>query len=105
MVDLQKLRFFYHILLSHNASITAEDVEKCKQMDLLEQLLQEMAGDFPLLTKIFVEERDLYMVHVLQSLIARTTAEKRAVWARTDAAWQPLNIVAVVSFHSNCESN
>lgn len=65
-------------------------------MDLLEQLLQEMAGDFPLLTKIFVDERDLYMVHALHSLIARTTAEKRSVWARTDAAWQPLTVVAVV---------
>ncbi|KAK5978483.1 Ufm1-specific protease [Trichostrongylus colubriformis] len=47
----QKMKFFWHVALSHSASITPEEVEKCKQRDLLEQLLAEMAGDFPKLTK------------------------------------------------------
>ncbi|CAJ0565790.1 unnamed protein product, partial [Mesorhabditis spiculigera] len=42
MTFFQKLKFFYHILISHNSKITQEDVEKCKQKDLLEQLLAEL---------------------------------------------------------------
>lgn len=82
--------------MSHNASITPEEVEKCKQRDLLEQLLAEMAGDFPKLTKIFVDERDAYMTHALHSLLQKNTFEKRLSWERTDVEWQPLRVVAVV---------
>ncbi|XP_076448471.1 traB domain-containing protein-like isoform X2 [Babylonia areolata] len=48
-----------------------EDVEKCKQRDLLEQLLKEMTGEFPALSKVFVEERDIYLTHSLK-LAARS---------------------------------
>lgn len=53
-----------------------EDVERCKNKDLLEELLKEMAGEFPQLTKIFVEERDLYMVHILRTLMQKAIIEK-----------------------------
>ncbi|XP_071082471.1 traB domain-containing protein-like isoform X2 [Haliotis cracherodii] len=43
-----------------------EDVEKCKQRDLLEQMLREMTGEFPALSRVFVEERDLYLAHSLK---------------------------------------
>ena len=43
-----------------------EDVEKCKQRDLLEQLLKEMTGEFPALSQVFVEERDIYLTHSLK---------------------------------------
>ena len=33
-------------------SITKEDVEKCKQRDLLENMLAEMAGEFPGLSRV-----------------------------------------------------
>lgn len=92
----QKMKFFWHIALSHGASITHEEVEKCKQRDLLEQLLAEMAGDFPKLSKIFVDERDAYMTHALHSLLRKNTFEKRMSWERTDVEWQPLRVVAVV---------
>ncbi|VDO34874.1 unnamed protein product [Haemonchus placei] len=92
----QKIKFFWHVALSHSASITPEEVEKCKQRDLLEQLLAEMAGDFPKLTKIFVDERDAYMTHALHSLLQKNTIEKRLSWERTDVEWQPLRVVAVV---------
>ncbi|KHJ90905.1 hypothetical protein OESDEN_09239 [Oesophagostomum dentatum] len=82
--------------MSHNASITPEEVEKCKQRDLLEQLLAEMAGDFPKLSKIFVDERDAYMTHALHSLLLKNTLEKRLSWERMDVEWQPLRVVAVV---------
>lgn len=46
-----------------------EDVERCKQKDLLEEMLVEMTGEFPELSRVFVNERDMYLAHML-----RTTA-------------------------------
>ncbi|CAI2352237.1 unnamed protein product [Caenorhabditis sp. 36 PRJEB53466] len=94
----QKLRFFIHVAFSHREKITAEEVERCKQKDLLEQLLAEMADDFPQLSQIFVEERDAYMTHALHTLVSRNAVEKRAHWLRgtTGVPFQPLSIVAVV---------
>ena len=53
-----------------------EEVEKCKNSDMLENLLKEMAGEFPLLSRIFVEERDAYMVNTLHTILRSTTTEK-----------------------------
>ncbi|VDK76674.1 unnamed protein product [Litomosoides sigmodontis] len=92
----QKLRLFYHIVLSHKTTITQEEVEKCKKSDMLEELLKQMAGEFPLLSKIFVEERDLYMTNALHTLLKKSTFDKRVAWSKTDAAWQPISVVAVV---------
>ncbi|VDK71338.1 unnamed protein product, partial [Onchocerca ochengi] len=92
----QKLRLFYHIILSHKTTITQEEVERCKKSDMLEELLKQMAGEFPLLSKIFVEERDLYMTNALHTLLKKSTFDKRVAWSKTDAAWQPVSVVAVV---------
>ncbi|KAI1726239.1 traB family domain-containing protein [Ditylenchus destructor] len=92
----QKLRLFYHILLSNRASITQEDVERCKNKDLLEEILKEMAGEFPQLSKIFVDERDQYMAHILHILLQRTTAEKLNACRQANVPYEPVNIVAVV---------
>ena len=43
-----------------------EEVERCKQSDLLEELLREMAGEFPALSQIFVTERDQFMAENLR---------------------------------------
>ncbi|XP_046668172.1 traB domain-containing protein isoform X2 [Homalodisca vitripennis] len=45
---------------------TKEEVEQCKQKDLLEQMLKEMSGKFPELGRVFVEERDTYLTYSLQ---------------------------------------
>ncbi|KJH49219.1 TraB family protein [Dictyocaulus viviparus] len=66
----QKVKFFWHIAMSHGASITLEE--------------------------IFVDERDAYMTHALHSLLQKNTLEKRLSWERTDVDWQPLRVVAVV---------
>lgn len=42
------------------------DIEKCKQKDMLEQLLAEMAGTFPSITTVFVDERDIFLAHTLK---------------------------------------
>lgn len=46
--------------------ISAEDVERCKQKDLLAEMLAEMTGDFPTLYKVFVSERDQYLARSLR---------------------------------------
>ena len=36
-------------------------MERCKQKELLEEMLEEMAGDFPGLGEVFVNERDVFL--------------------------------------------
>lgn len=61
----QKVRLGWNILTSRD-SITKEEVERCKDRDLLENMLAEMAGEFPALSRVFVQERDLFLAHSLQ---------------------------------------
>lgn len=53
-------------LIDDFTTFRKEDVEKCKQKDLLEQMLKEMSGEFPELGRVFVEERDVYLTYSLQ---------------------------------------
>ena len=43
-----------------------EEVEKCKQKDLLEEMLREMTGEFPALSQVFVKERDMFLANSLK---------------------------------------
>jgi len=61
----QSLRLVWHLAFSKNPT-TKEEVEKCKQKDLLDQMLKEMSGEFPELGRVFVEERDMYLTYSLQ---------------------------------------
>lgn len=60
----QKIRLAWYLLTS-NDPISKEDVEKCKQKDLLEEMLKEMTGEFPGLSEVFVKERDTFLAHSL----------------------------------------
>ena len=51
-------------------------MERCKQKDLLEEMLEEMTGEFPTLSRVFVQERDLCLAHSLQ--LAATDAARDA---------------------------
>lgn len=42
-------------------------MEKFKQKDLLEEMLGEMTGDFPALSRVFVSERDTYLSQSLKA--------------------------------------
>uniref|UniRef100_A0A336MYB0 CSON009472 protein n=2 Tax=Culicoides sonorensis TaxID=179676 RepID=A0A336MYB0_CULSO len=53
-------------LITFDEEITTEEVEQCKQKDLLEELMKEMAGEFPAFGDVFVKERDLFLCHSLQ---------------------------------------
>ncbi|XP_054273412.1 traB domain-containing protein isoform X2 [Macrosteles quadrilineatus] len=61
----QSIRLVWHLAFSKNPT-TKEEVEKCKQKDLLDQMLKEMSGEFPELGRVFVEERDMYLTYSLQ---------------------------------------
>ncbi|CAH0728839.1 unnamed protein product, partial [Brenthis ino] len=61
----QTIRFIWHLLTS-NQNISLEEVERCKQKKMLEDMLEEMAGEFPPLKRVFVVERDMYLCHSLQ---------------------------------------
>lgn len=49
-----------------------DDVEKCKQKDLLEQMMAEMIGEFPDLHRTIVSERDIYLTYMLKQAARRT---------------------------------
>jgi len=70
----QRLRLTWNILTSKE-TITKEEVEKCKNRDLLENMLLEMAGEFPALSRVFVEERDLFLTHSLQTAAQIETSQ------------------------------
>lgn len=54
-----------------------EDVERCKQSDMLEEMLREMAGEFPALSEIFVHERDEFMSFGLKRLLTQAVAQRQ----------------------------
>ena len=60
----QKLKLGWHLLFSKE-NISKEDVEKYKQKDMIAEMLAEMTGDFPELSRVFVQERDQYMAQML----------------------------------------
>uniref|UniRef100_A0A0N5AM23 TraB domain-containing protein n=1 Tax=Syphacia muris TaxID=451379 RepID=A0A0N5AM23_9BILA len=79
----QKIRFLYSLITSLNTKITSEDVERCKKADILEAFLDGVSEKFPPLSRILVDERDLYMVNTLQKVLRSTK-------------YQPVKAVAVV---------
>ncbi|MCP9265618.1 Elongation of very long chain fatty acids protein [Dirofilaria immitis] len=91
--DFFTILFFPTKPLSRKLSRRSGKVQKS---DMLEELLKQMAGEFPLLSKIFVEERDLYMTNALHTLLKKSTFDKRVAWSKTNATWQPISVVAVV---------
>ncbi|KAE9554754.1 hypothetical protein FO519_002015 [Halicephalobus sp. NKZ332] len=92
----QKIRLAYQLLISNNVTITPEEVERCKEKDMLEEVLREIAGEFPQLSQIFIRERDVYMMHVLRTMLLKTTEQKMVAARNCGAPFQPVNVVAVV---------
>ena len=66
-------------------------MERCKQKDLLEEVLEEMTGEFPALSRVFIQERDLCLAHSVQIAVADAEAE-----ARDKNFAKPPSVVAVV---------
>ncbi|KAL3094299.1 hypothetical protein niasHS_004055 [Heterodera schachtii] len=92
----QRMKFFFHLTVSLGMEIDEAEVERCKNMDMLEEMLQQMAGEFPQVSRILVDERDQYMTQVLHSLLQRSTMEKLYASKKCNALFEPASIVAVV---------
>lgn len=82
----QTARLMWHLLMSKEP-ISKEEVERCKRRDLLEEMLAEMAGEFPALGTVFVNERDVFLTHSLQLA---------ALPQRTNTGIIPVRVVGVV---------
>merc|ERR1712156_73676 len=61
----QRIKLAFNVLTSKD-EITKEDVERCKQKDLLESMLEEMAGEYPAMSRVFVDERDTFLAYSLR---------------------------------------
>jgi hypothetical protein len=64
----------------------SDDVEKYKQNDLLKQVLEQMAGEFPTLSRVLVHERDLYMALYARMVLRNMTFRKYDQFQRTRQA-------------------
>lgn len=80
-------------LMSFDENITKEEVEQCKQKDLLEELMKEMAGEFPAFGEVFVNERDLYLCYSLQMASMHTKSLAQTQGAKQS---EPINVVGVM---------
>lgn len=79
-------------LVTFDENITKEEVEQCKQKDLLEELMKEMAGEFPKFGEVFVTERDLYLCYSLQL----AALHSRQQLLQTNRPLEPFNVVGVM---------
>ena len=70
----QKLQLAWHLIFSQD-KITKEDVERYKQKDMIAEMLSEMTGDFPELSRVFVEERDQYMATMLTRYVENVRSD------------------------------
>ncbi|OQR68797.1 hypothetical protein BIW11_12670 [Tropilaelaps mercedesae] len=77
----QRLHIIWN-LLTPNADISIEDVERCKEMDMLGQLLGELCDDYPEISRVILTERDAYLCRSLHNIAMTSPA--------------PTSIVAVV---------
>ncbi|KAH9408071.1 hypothetical protein TYRP_011727 [Tyrophagus putrescentiae] len=60
----QKIKMTYNCLFT-SETLNAEELERYKQKDVLEQLIGELSEEFPGLSRVMVEERDQYLAHSL----------------------------------------
>lgn len=77
-------------LITSKDPISKEDVERCKNRDLLEEMLAEMTGKFPVFSRVFVKERDIYLTHSLQ------LAASPIPCSNSDTGFIPAVVVGVV---------
>lgn len=61
----QTIKLAWHLLTAKDP-VSIEDIERCKNRDMLEQLLADLAGEYPTFGEVFLEERDVYLTHSLQ---------------------------------------
>ena len=48
------------------SSHSAEEIEKFKQKDIIEEMMAKLLADYPDVSEVFINERDIYLTHSLQ---------------------------------------
>ena len=74
MSVFEKLKLLFQLLLyslGFGEKITKEEVEKLKNKDVLNMLIQELAKEFPSIKTVLVDERDQYIAYKLKTLKAK----------------------------------
>jgi pheromone shutdown protein TraB len=61
----QKIKFTWQ-LLADKEIISLKDVENYKCQDSVEEIMAELAAEYPALGEVFIKERDIYLTHSLQ---------------------------------------
>ncbi len=69
MTFWEKIKLLYQMLLSFTEAeeISQKDVEMMKEKDVLEALMEDVGKSLPMLKKILIEERDLYLTEKIRS--------------------------------------
>ncbi len=64
-----KLKLFFQLMFSlfMGEELTEEDIEKMKSKDMLSAALDELAGSFPRLKSIIIDERDKYLAQKIKT--------------------------------------
>ena len=52
-----------------------DEIERLKQRDILEEVIREMAGEFPSMSLVFIDERDMYLAKQLHRIADRLSKE------------------------------
>ena len=74
-------------MLTEKGPISQDDIEKYKCRDSLEEMMAELAGEYPPIKELFVRERDIYLTNSLQVACKR---------ARQNNDEMPSRVVGVV---------
>ncbi|TRY75646.1 hypothetical protein TCAL_12141 [Tigriopus californicus] len=90
----QKIRFSLNVLFS-SETVTKEDVEKCKQKDLLATIMVELAGEYPELSNVILNERDLFLAFSLRTAVQSRRIIMENQMAHNQQASHPV-VVGVV---------
>ncbi|KAG5889598.1 hypothetical protein JTB14_024019 [Gonioctena quinquepunctata] len=90
----QTIKLAWHLLTSRDP-VSAEEIEKCKNRDMLEQLLAELAGEYPAIREVFLDERDIYLTNSLQAA-ALSKLKLKGHKGQLEIPDVPLRIVGVV---------
>jgi pheromone shutdown protein TraB len=86
----QTLKLIWRLMVFDD-TITIKEVEQCKNKDLLEELMKEMAGEFPAFGQVFVKERDMFLCHNMQMAARYTNYQQQ-----TARKQRPVRVVGVV---------
>ncbi|CAH0557567.1 unnamed protein product [Brassicogethes aeneus] len=88
----QMFKLGWHLLTSKDP-ICIEDIEKCKNRDMLEQLLADLAGEYPAFREVFLDERDIFLTNSLQ---AASKERLKSSAQHNIEHKEPLRVVGVV---------